>query len=497
MTGVGAPLFLGIDLGTSRLKLHLIDANANPVAEASATVPMLIPRHGWAEQSPADWWDALITACRDLFGQDNINPAQIAAVGLTGQMHGATFLDGNGEVLRPCLIWADNRNAGQVEQIKQAIPHADLISITGNVPNTGFTAPKIMWVREHEPHVYRRTAHILLPKDYLRFRLTGRYATDVSDASATLLFDLHERGWSNRLLSALKIERDLLPNAYESHVITGHITTEASHATGIRAGVPVVAGGGDAECGALGLGLSGGQSDEGVLLVSLGTAGQIFAVTQSPVTDPSGRVHSLCHVVENRWHVMGAILSGGLSLDWVRNLMGETANNYKQLTSEAASAGIGAEGVLFLPYLLGERTPHMDPNARAGFFGLGLHHTRAHILRAVMEGVAFALRDGLEVLREIGVNTTEARLAGGGAKSKLWKAILRDVLNLPVRTGLAEHGSAYGAALLAAVGMGAFENVDAALAGKAWGELEQPVQANAEQYEAIFRQYKRLYPATK
>ncbi len=502
MSPPGGPLFLGIDLGTSRLKLQVIDTRAEPVAEAAAPVQMSIPQPGWAEQQPSEWWSALVDACRDLFVQDSLEPARIAAVGLTGQMHGAVFLGRGGEALRPSLIWADARTTEQVAQIRHDVPLANLTRITGNAPNTSFTATKIMWVRQHEPDVLARTSMVLLPKDYLRYRLTGDYATDVSDASATLLFDLNKRTWSEDLLDAFDISRAILPEVHESKVLTGCITAEASRATGIPEGVPVVAGGGDAECGALGLGLAGSPKDEGVLLSNLGTSGQIFAVTNSPQVDSLGRVHSLCHVVERRWHVMGAILSGGVALSWVRNLLnlggqGQVyeAPEYDTLTTEAALAGIGAGGVLFLPYLLGERTPHMDPDASAAFVGLRLHHTRANMVRAVMEGVAFALRDGLEVLREMGISLTEVRLVGGGARSPLWRQIQRDVFNLPVRVGVAEHGAAYGAALLAAVGAQAFESVDGALAGKSWGEISQPDPEAAAEYEKIYTRYRQLYPA--
>jgi xylulokinase len=504
MNVLSAPLFLGIDLGTSRLKLQVIDSQAEPLAEASVPIQMSIPQPGWAEQHPSDWWGALVAACGDLFAEGKVAPARIAAVGLTGQMHGAVFLGAGGDVLRPSLIWADGRTAEQVDQIKRILPLAGLIGITGNAPNTSFTATKIMWVRQHEPEVYVRTSQVLLPKDYLRYRLTGEHATDVSDASATLLFDLARRSWSPDLLNAFDIRPAMLPAVHESRMVTGYITAEASRATGIPAGVPVVAGGGDAECGALGLGLTGSPEQRGVLLSNLGTSGQIFATTDAPRVDPRGRVHSLCHVVEHRWHVMGAILSGGVALSWARNLLTpaeqgsvEEALEYDTLTTEAAQAGIGAGGVLFLPYLLGERTPHMDPDASAVFYGLRLHHNRAHMVRAVLEGVALALRDGLEVLREMGISLSEVRLVGGGARSALWREIQRDVFNLPVRAGVAEHGAAYGAALLAAVGVQAFENVDEALAGKSWGELSQPDPEAAAEYEKIYARYRQLYPALR
>lgn len=493
------PLFLGIDLGTSLLKLQAIDPAGRAIAATSAPLTLSIPRPGWAEQDPAAWWEALVRACQALFAAGAIAPAQIAAIGLSGQMHGAVFLAADGAVLRPCLIWADARTEAQVAQIEARIPSADLIAITGNRANTSFTAARVLWVQAHEPEVYAHTRHLLLPKDYLRHRLTDQFATDVSDASATLLFDLRARDWSPPLLVALGIAPALLPPVHESSVVTGAITAEAARATGLRAGTPVVAGGGDAECSALGLGLVGGQ--EQALLCSIGTSGQVFAVTDRPVIDPAGRIHSLCHVVPDRWHSMGAILAGGLALQWWRTILtppgGEAAPDYDTLSRAAETAGVGAGGVFFLPYLLGERTPHMDPQARAVFFGLRLDHTRAHLVRAVMEGVVFALRDGLEVFRERGIDLAEVRAVGGGAQSPLWRQIQRDVYNLPIRRGLADHGAAYGAALLAALGVGAFASPEEAVAALPLGDLAPPDPAGVAGYEQVYRRYRALYPALR
>ena len=411
-------LFLGIDLGTSHLKLQVMDERAAPVAEASMPISTSALHPGWAEQDPAQWWEALVAACRQLFSGGKIEADSIAAIGVTGQMHGAVFLDSGGDALRDCLIWADARAVEQVERIGETLPTGDLIRITGNAPNTGFTAPKVLWVQQHEPDIYARTRWILLPKDYLRYRLTGTIATDVTDASATLMFDLARRDWSPDLLRAMGIERGLLPDVHESSEIVGAVSPAAARLTGLPDGRPVVAGGGDAECAALGLGITGSRSDLGVMLSNIGTAAQVFAVTDGPVVDLQGRVHSLCHVTPNRWHVMGAILSGGLALSWLLDVLtppGGEPPDYDTIAAEASLVAPGSDGLIFLPYLLGERTPHMDPQATAGFFGLRLHHTRAHMARAVMEGVAFALRDGLEVMRELGIAPTEACLAGGGA----------------------------------------------------------------------------------
>lgn len=493
------PLFLGIDLGTSLLKLQAIDQAGHSVAEASCPLDLSIPQPGWAEQDPARWWEAFIQACGVLFARGTITPAQIAAIGISGQMHGAVFVDAADEVLRPCLIWADGRTVEQVAQINACIPRAELIAINGNAANTSFTAAKVLWVRQHEPEIYARTRHILLPKDYLRLRLTGQPASDVSDASATLLFDLAARDWSPTLLHAFGIDANLLPPVYESTALTGTISAEAARATGLVAGTPVAAGGGDAECSAFGLGLAGTR--EGELLCSIGTSGQVFTVTDRPVIDPAGRIHSLCHVVPGRWHVMGAIMAGGVSLRWLRDLLTPPDAGhlpaYTTLTAEAAQVGIGADGLIFLPYLLGERTPYMDPHARGVFFGLRLDHGRAHLVRAVMEGVVFALRDGLEIIRELGVTSSEVRAVGGGAQSDLWLQIQRDIFNLPIRRSLTEHGAAYGAALLAGLGIGAFATPEDAVAAMPLEALSPPDPGAVERYGRVYERYHALYPALR
>ncbi|MFL5732404.1 MAG: xylulokinase [Chloroflexia bacterium] len=497
---MGAPLFLGIDLGTSRLKLLAVTAEGGQVAEASRPIELAIPQPGWAEQDPTEWWAALTSACMALFAGGRVDPSQVQAIGLSGQMHGAVFLDAEGAVLRPCIIWADARTEDQVAELGQVVPRADLIRITGNAPNTGFTAPKVLWVRRHEPHVYDKTRHILLPKDYLRFRLTDQYATDVSDASATLMFDLAARDWSPDLLAALNIDAALLPPIHESATVTGRVSEEAARATGLLAGTPVVAGGGDADCAALGVALGAGVEAGRPLLSSIGTSGQVFAVTAGPLVDPAGRVHSLCYVLPNCWHVMGAILAGGAALNWLRDILappGSAPLDFDTLAAEAVAAGVGAEGVIFLPYLLGERTPHMDPTASAAFTGLRLHHSKGHLVRAVMEGVAFALLDGLQVLREMGVEPGELRPAGGGASMPLWQQIQRDVFNLPVRAGLTDHGAAYGAALLAAMGAGALPTTGEPFATKTGEPLSPPDPITVARYKQIYMRYQALYPALK
>ena len=501
MTTGSSPHFLGIDLGTSSLKLQAIDETATVIAEAGVPITTQVPRPGWAEQDPEGWWAAVATACRALWAGGQTDPARIAAIGLTGQMHGAVFLDAAGALLRPALIWADARTTAQVATIQDRIPDVILLARTGNRANTSFQAAKILWVQQEEPEVAARTGRVLLPKDYLRRRLTGTDATDPSDAGGTLLCDLAGRTWSPALLDALGIPAAWLPPVVESAVVTGQVTADAALATGLRAGTPVVAGGGDAPCAAFGQGLAGAPDPQPPAFVSLGTAGQIFMATAAPVVDPRGRVHSLPHVVPGRWYVMGAVLAAGAALRWWHDILHPPgtpgALPYAQLDAEAATVPPGAEGVLFLPYLLGERTPHLDPRARAGFYGLRLDHTRAHLGRAVLEGVVFALRDGLEVCRELGLAPGEIRPAGGGATGTLWPAILRDGLGLPVRAPLAGQSAAFGAALLAAVGAGAFPSAEAAAAAIPLGPPTDPDPAAVTAYTAAYGRYRALYPALR
>ena len=484
------PLLLGVDLGTSQLKLLAVDLAGRPVASKVAPIATTRPQPGWAEQQPEEWWAALVAACREMWA--SLNPRRIVAVGLSGQMHGATFVDDAGEPLGPALIWADSRTAPQVAALERIIPPADLLRIGGNPANTSFTATKIMWLREQRPDLFASTRRVLLAKDYLRWRLTGEYATDVSDASATLLFDLHQRDWSADLLHALDLDPALLPPVYESAMVCGRITAAAAVATGLLAGLPVVAGGGDAACSAFGLGLA--DSDEAAL-VSIGTSAQIFAVSDQPVVDQLGRVHSLCHVVPSRWHMMGAVLAGGATLHWWRDLLtapGGQPPDFDALTEAAATVAPGAAGVLLLPYLLGERTPHMTAAARGVFYGLRLDHDRRHLTRAVLEGVAFALRDGLEVLRECGLSLSEVRLTGGGARSGLWAAILRDVFGLPLRR-CDERGAAHGAALLDGIGVGAFGY--ASVPAPPAIEPTMPEPLAVADYTTVYQRWRRLYPA--
>lgn len=492
-----ADLFLGIDLGTSSLKLLAIDAAGTVVAEARAAYRTLMPQPGWAEQQPEDWWQALCSACGELWAA-GLRPASIAAIGFSGQMHGAVLLDRGGEPLRPCIIWSDQRTAPQIAVVEQALPRAKLLAITGNAPNTSMTALRLLWVRQHEPLLYARLATVLLPKDYLRWRLSDTLASDPTDASGTLLLDLQRRHWSDTVLRAFQIEPALLPALAECSEQTGTVSQAAARATGLLAGTPLVAGGGDTECAALGLGLGGAVGPDAPLLAALGTAGQLFAVTERPVIDPQGRLNSFCHVVPGRWHLMGAILAGGLSLQWLRNTLagGGEQPTVAALLGEAASAAPGE--VLFLPYLLGERTPHLDPLARGVFFGLRADHGRGDLTRAVLEGVAFALRDGLGLLGDLGITRSRVRLAGAAARSTLWRQIHADVFGLPCAVGVTDHGSAYGAALLAAVGVAALPSVEAA--ANLAATTSAVVLPDAERhtyYHACYERYVALYHALR
>lgn len=453
--------FLGLDVGTGGSRAVVIDT-AGSIA-ATATVehePFSSPYTGWAEQDPRDWWRASAAAIRAVLME--LDPQSIKAIGLSGQMHGSVLLDQKDEVLRPALIWCDQRTGDQCRALTETVGAQRLIELTCNPAVTGFTLPKMLWVREHEPEIWQQTRTVLLPKDYVRLRLSGDKATDVADASGTLLLDVSARKWSSEMLSAIDIDEKVLPSVYESPQITGTISTAGNEATGLPKGTPIVAGGGDQAAGAVGMGIV----RAGTVSATIGTSGVVFAASDKPSLDPKGRVHTFCHAVPNRWHVMGVTQGAGLSLRWFRDQFGAGADDgrdaYDRLTDEAARVPAGADGLLWTPYLMGERTPHLDPNARAALVGLTASHTRAHVVRALLEGVTFSLRDTLEIFREMQVPVSEIRVGGGGARSKLWRQIQADIYGREVATVKAEEGAAYGAAMLAGVGAGAWPSVDAA-----------------------------------
>ena len=482
---------LGIDVGTGGTRAVLIDGAGQIVAsETIEHVPFASPQTGWAEQDPDDWWRAAVGAIRAVLSHDNITPDSISAVGLSGQMHGAVLLDADDKLLRPSIIWCDQRSEAQCQQLTEQIGASRLIELTCNPALTGFTLPKILWVKDHEPEHWRRLRSLLLPKDYVRLRLTGDKAIDVADASGTLLLDVSARQWSREMLDAAGINDNVLPRLFESPEITGSVSQSAAELTGLRVGTPVVAGAGDQAAGAVGMGIV----KPGSVSATIGTSGVVFAATNNPALDPKGRVHTFCHAIPNRWHVMGVTQGAGLSLRWFRDQFGLAP--YDQLTAEAADVPAGADNLLWAPYLMGERTPHLDPNARAALVGLTASHTRAHVVRAILEGVAFSLRDSLEIFRDMNVPVESIRLGGGGARSKLWRQIQADVYAHAVDIVQAEEGAAYGAALLAGVGGGLWKSVDDACAEvvRVVDRIE-PDAAAVKVLEPLYRSYRELYPA--
>jgi xylulokinase len=491
--------FLGIDVGTGGTRAVLIDSEGRVTASATGEhEPFASPQTGWAEQDPRDWWRAAIVAVRGVLAKGNVAPDEISGVGFSGQMHGAVLLDKHDEVLRPSIIWCDQRTSNQCFAITEKIGAARLIELTCNPALTGFTLPKLLWVREVEPDIWRQVASVLLPKDYVRLRLTGDRATDVADASGTLLLDVTNRRWSQQMLAASELDEALLPRVFESPEITGVVSAAGAEATGLRVGTPVVAGGGDQSAGAVGMGIV----RPGAVSATIGTSGVVFAASDKPALDPQGRVHTFCHAVPGRWHVMGVTQGAGLSLRWFRDQFGAGIDDgrdpYEHLTEEAAAVRAGADGLVWTPYLMGERTPHLDPQARAALVGLTASHTRAHMIRAILEGVAFSLRDTFEIFREMSVPVNEIKLGGGGARSELWQQIQADVYGRAVKTVEAEEGAAYGAALLAGVGVGAWPSVDQACDSivriKAEVEPDREAVAVMEQQYQIFRQ---IYPALR
>jgi xylulokinase len=488
---------IGIDVGTGGSRAVVIDAAGTIVA--SATVehePFTSLRTGWAEQDPRDWWRASAAAIRAAIAQAGIASDSIKAVGLSGQMHGAVLLDDSGEVLRPAIIWCDQRSATQCEELTSDLGADRLIELTCNPALTGFTLPKLLWVREHEPEIWQRVRSVLLPKDYVRFKLTGDTATDVADASGTLLLNVAERTWSSEMLDAVGIVPAVLPYVHESTEITGTISQAAATETGLNAGTPVIAGAGDQAAGAVGLGIV----SPGMVSATIGTSGVVFAATETPALDPKGRVHTFCHAIRDRWHVMGVTQGAGLSLRWFRDQFGVISNGdpYDSLTAEAARVRPGAGGLLWAPYLMGERTPHLDPNARAALVGLTANHTRAHIIRAVLEGVAFSLKDSFEILKELTVPCDTIRLGGGGARSALWRQIQADVYDHEVETVAAEEGAAYGVALLAGIAAGVWSSVESACAEVI--KTQTRVKPDPEAARLLNRQYQSyvaLYPALR
>ena len=487
-------LFLGIDVSTTGAKALLIDPQGEVVSTATTALPLSTPRPLWSEQDPHEWWSGVSQSIRRALAEAGVDGGAVEAVGLTGQMHGLTLLDAQGEVLRPAILWNDQRTGPQCDEIRARMGKARLIQVTGNDAITGFTAPKILWVREHEPEVYARVAQILLPKDYIRYRLTGTYATDKAGAAGTLLFDLQARDWSPEVLEALEIPRAWLPPTFEGPEVTGTISAEAAGLTGLKAGTPVMAGGGDQAAGAVGV----GAVEPGIVSLVLGTSGVVFATTGEPFIELEGKLHAFCHAVPETWHLMGVMLSAAGSLQWYRDTLAPE-QSFDALLAPAAEIPPGAEGLLFLPYLTGERTPYPDPLARACFVGLTLRHGLPHMTRAVLEGVAFGLRDSMELIKQAGLGEIrQIRVSGGGARSPLWRQILADVLNQELVTVNTTEGAAFGAALLAGVGAGVWPSVPEAC--RQVVQIVDRVVPQADEvaaYEGLYPLYRQLYPALK
>ena len=486
--------FLGIDTSTTSSKALLIDSHGGVVAVASSPHTLQTPKPLWSEQDPLEWWDAVSASIRLVLEKAGIGGERIAAVGLTGQMHGLVLLDGSGNVLRPAILWNDQRTQSQCDEIHRRIGRERFIQITGNVALTGFTAPKILWVQENEPEVYAKAKHVLLPKDFIRLKLTGEYAMDKADGAGTVLFDLNLRDWSADVLEALQIDRSWMPRTFEGTEFTGRITEEAASATGLKAGTPVAAGGGDQAAQAVGV----GAVEPGIVGLTVGTSGVIFATTPSALVEPEGRLHAFCHAVPGLWHFMGVMLSAAGSLQWYRDTLAPNMS-FEDLVKEAESASAGCEGLLFLPYLSGERTPYPDPLARGSFIGLTLRHSRAHMTRAVLEGVAFGLKDSFTLIQNAGLGgITQVRASGGGTKGALWRQILASVLEAELVTVNTSEGAAFGAALLAGVGSGAWVDVPAACREtiRITGQT-LPVEEDAAVYRKVHPLYRELYPALK
>lgn len=479
---------IGVDIGTGGVRCLAIDEEGQVLAAADETYPSHSPQPGWSEQEPEDWWKATRNVIKRTAARVS---GDVAAVGLAGQMHGAVFLDRNDDVIRPALLWNDQRTAAQCEAITQLVGPERLREITGNPALTGFQAPKILWLKEAEPDSYARVASVLLPKDFVRLRLTGDRATDVSDASGTLLLDLRRRSWSSVILEALDIQSAWMPHVFESPQPAGAISVQHSEELGLAPGTPVAAGAGDNAAAAVGIGVV----TPGLASCSIGTSGVMFAHADALQADPTGRVHTFCHAVPGRYHQMGVTLSAGGALRWWRDAVG--GSDFDTLIELAATSPAGAEGLLFLPYLTGERTPHLDPHARGAFVGLTTRHGMGHLTRAVVEGVAFSLRESLEIMVGLGIEVGEIRVTGGGARSTLWRQVLADVLGRPIARTAVDEGPAYGAALLAGVAAGTFRDVKEACGVVRLGpEISEPDQVRARVYDDYYGVYRSLYPAT-
>jgi xylulokinase len=494
------PHLLGIDIGTSGTKALICDEDGKVLATATAEHPISSPKPGWSEQDPRDWWNATCTATRQVLKKAKLKPADVGGIGLSGQMHGSVFLADGDKPLRPALLWNDQRTAAQCAEIEsKAGGRERLIQMVANPALTGFTAPKILWVREKEPKVYAKTRHILLPKDYIRFCMTGEYASEMSDASGTLLLDVANRKWSDELLRLLDIDPALMPRLHESPEVTGTLHERSARALGLRPGIPVVGGAGDNAAGAVG----NGVVSSGIVFATLGTSGVVFAHSDQPALDPRGRVHTMCHAVPGKWCVFGCMLSAGGSFQWFRNQLGQNevaaaktrkVDPYELLVAEAERAPAGSEGAFFMPYLTGERCPYPDPNARGGWVGLTARSTRDMLIRSLIEGVTCGMRDALEIIHEMQIPVREVRAGGGGARSPFWRQLQADIYKQPIVLTNATEGPAYGVALLAGVGTGVWSSVEQACRATIRATKKtQPNKKSAAFYDRYYATYHKLY----
>ncbi len=494
---------LGIDIGTSGTKTVLFDRGGNPISSSTAEYPLYQPEIGWAEQDPLDWWNAVCITINQVIKDSNINPESISGIGLSGQMHGLVMLDGDGNVLRKSIIWCDQRTAKECVEITEKVGEKRLIDITANPALTGFTASKILWVRNNEPEIYEKCRKILLPKDYIRYMLTGEFATEVSDASGMQLLDIKNRCWSKEVLNALDIPIEYLGDVHESIVVSGKVHKKAAEVTGLKENTPVVGGAGDQAAGAIGNGII----KSGQISSTIGTSGVVFAHLDEPIIDEKGRVHTFCHAVPGAWHMMGVTQGAGLSLKWFRDnfctneielAKGMGINPYVLMTKEAEKVPAGSRGVIYLPYLMGERTPHLNPKAKGVFFGLSAAHTKNEMLRAVIEGVSYSLLDCMEIIKDTGMNPTNVMVSGGGGKSELWRQILADMFNCKVSTNKSLEGPALGVALLAGVGTGVYKDIDEACSiAISENSVQFPKEENSLVYKRYYEIYKKIYDDLK
>ena len=492
--------FIGIDVGTSSVKALLVDESGVVIKKATPEYDFSTPKSLWAEANPSDWWEATQNAIKTLLG--NMDSSQIGGIGLTGQMHGMVALDEGGNVLRPCIMWNDQRSHVECKEITNRIGREKILEITGNPVLPGFTAPKILWTQKNEPEVFSAIKKILLPKDYIRFKLTGEFFSDVSDASGTSLLDIEKRSWAKEIFQAMEWPLSWMPEVTESTEPSSKISQEAAQLTGLQAGTPVVAGGGDCAAQAVGSGIV----EEGKISVTLGTSGVVFAQSDSYKVEPNGKLHAFCHAVPGKWHLMGVMLSAAGSFQWYKNEFGQDEqriedgggpNAYELLTDGASEIKAGSEGLFFLPYLSGERTPHPDPYAKGCFIGMSLRHTKKHLTRSVLEGVSYGLNDSLSLMKGLGINPNETILTGGGAQSVLWKQMLADIFFTECSIVNAVEGAAYGAAILASVGVGRYSSVPEAC--NSWIQKTESIKPGPEQdiYRKYYPVFQSLYPSLK